>query len=44
MEIITIVLIVVVVIALAVIFKDRLTTLLGNVFDKTDNAVDTLGQ
>jgi hypothetical protein len=43
-EIITIVLIVVVVIALAVIFKDRLTTLLGNVFDKTDNAVDTLGQ
>lgn len=43
-EIITIVLIVVVVIALAVIFKTRLTTLLGNVFNKTDTAVETLGQ
>ena len=43
-EIITIVLIVVVVIALAVIFKGRLTTLIGKVFDKTDTAVETLGQ
>lgn len=43
-EIITMALIIVVVIALAVIFKDRLKDIIGSVFDQTDTAVDTLGK
>lgn len=43
-EIITMILIIVVVIAVVAIFKDRIVEVIKNVFDKTDGAVDTLGQ
>ena len=43
-EIIAMALIIVVVIALVVIFKDRLKAIIESVFTQTDTAVDTLGK
>lgn len=43
-EIIAMILIIVVVIAMVTIFKDRIKTIIENVFDQADDAVTSLGK
>lgn len=43
-EIIAMILIIVVVIAMVTIFRDRIKSIIESVFDKTDGAVGSLGQ